>query len=109
MASNILGSDPAQTSRQIAYSKDEVENRRELPVTFTLRAGSPAKLADPKFGDKRYAGDIFQGKGVQGEFAMALTDPNNQDARQGTEKWMSQLMSGIYSPLDMGPPPGEMV
>jgi len=100
VASNILGSDPAQTSRQIAYSKDEVENRRELPVTFTLRAGSPAKLADPKFGDKRYAGDIFEGKGVGGPFAVSLRE--NQDARQGTEDWMSQLMSGIYSPLDGG-------
>ena len=100
MASNILGSDPAQTSRQIAYSKEEVGRRRELPSTLTWRAGSPSKLTDPKFGDKRYAGDIFEGKGVQGPFAVALRD--NQAARQGTEDWMSQLMSGIYSPLGGG-------
>jgi len=100
VASNILGSDPAQTSRQLAYSKEEVGRRKELPSTLTWRAGSPSKLTDPKFGDKRYAGDIFEGKGVQGPFAVALRE--NQDARQGTEGWMNEYMNGLHSPFDGG-------
>ena len=108
MASNILGSDPAQTSELLRDRKRHVAERGETPSAFGYVKGSPDVSADPKLGGvERYAGDIFQGNGVGGPFAVSLRE--NQDARQGTEEWMSQLMSGIYSPLDMGPPPGEMV
>ena len=88
--------------------KVNARERGETPSTFNYTEGSPGKLADRKFGVERYAGDIFQGKGVKGEFAMAITDPKNKEASEGTEEWMNQFMSGIYSPFDMGPPAGGM-
>ena len=106
MASNILGSDPYQTSRQLRAGKEEVGNREEVPVTFGTRAGSPSKFIDPRFNGegRRYAGaaleDHFRGNGVQGPFAVALRE--NQAARQGTEEWMFQLMNGLHSPFDGG-------
>ena len=100
MASNILGSDPAQTSELLRDRKRHVAERGETPSAFGYVKGSPDVGADSKFGVERYAGDIFRGNGVGGPFAVSLRE--NQDARQGTEDWMSQLMSGIYSPLDGG-------
>ena len=111
MASNILGSDPGRTGYAIGRGIENAKERGETPTPIGFSAGSPGKFADPRYGSQRYAGDIFQGKGMEGEFAMAIANKKNKPVQDGMEKFVHEWTSGPWSPFDMGPeeeiPQGE--
>ena len=116
MASNILGSDPGRTGYALGQGVRNARDKQETHSDFAYNVGSPTKLADPRFGRKRFAGDIFEGKGVHpeagGEFAVAIADKKNKAVQEGMEKFVNEWTSGPWSPFDMGPeggaPPEEM-
>ena len=105
-----LGSDLGRTSFALGQGVRNAAERGETPTTFNYTAGSPGQLADPKYGSKRFAGDIFQGKGVHpevgGEFAVAIADKKNKPVQEGMEKFVNEWTSGPWSPFDMGPEEG---
>ena len=105
-----LGSDLGRTSFALGQGVRNASERGETPATFNYTAGSPGQLADPTYGTKRFAGDIFQGKGVHsedgGEFAVAIADKKNRRAQDGMEKFVNEWTSGPWSPFDMGPEEG---
>ena len=117
MASNILGSDPGRTAFALRQGIENTRDRGETPTAFNYTAGSPGQYADAKYGGrKRFAGDIFEGRGVHPEaggiFAVAIADKKNKPVQEGMEKFVNEWTSGPWSPFDMGPeggaPPEEM-
>jgi len=101
-----LGSDIGRTAFALGQGVRNASERGETPTTFNYTAGSPGQLADPKYGSMRYAGDIFQGKGMEGEFATAIADKKNKPVQEGMEKFVNEWTSGPWSPFDMGPEEG---
>ena len=110
-----LGSDFGRTAFALGQGVRNASDKQETHSDFAYNVGSPAKLSDPRYGRKRFAGDIFEGKGVHqkfgGEFAVAIADKKNRPVQDGMEKFVHEWTSGPWSPFDMGPeeeiPQGE--
>ncbi len=107
MAANIVGRDTAATGFALGQGIRNAQERGETPSTFNYTAGSVGKFSDPKYGAPRYAGDVFRGKGMEGDFALALEDKKNEAVQKGMERFVSQWTNGPWSPFDMGPAPDQ--
>ncbi len=98
MTYRALAADLGARDFAVAQGVRNAAEKGETPVSFGYDSGTPTKRADPRFGQERFAGDIFKGKGMEGPFALATKDKKNVQAQQNFKDFMGMYMNGIFGP-----------
>ena len=99
MAFPLAAGGPGSVAITIGQALESKRQEEERPVAFGFEHGSPQKRYSARF-----AGDIFGGNlGLDGDFAGAVNNPENKEAREKVGAWAQQWANGPFGP-DLGAP-----